>query len=98
MSGPDPAQRLAELGIAPRDAKGLVRALRRDVARLSNYLLPDVAYSAAPGPFLGGQRVLAEVVTSTVRDMMRIREDIPATPGMARFGGATGHSARPRHR
>jgi hypothetical protein len=70
MANSDPTPRLIELGMSSRDAKRLIRTLRDDVGRMSNYLLPDVAYSAAPGPLLGGQRVVAEVVTETAREMM----------------------------
>jgi hypothetical protein len=81
----DPTVRLTQLGIAPRDAKGLVRTLRRDVARMSNYLLPDVAYSAAPGPLLGGWRVISEVVTEAAQENMKGLLGLPVTKEQARF-------------
>jgi hypothetical protein len=85
MRDSDPTVRLTQLGIAPRDAKGLVRTLRKDVARMSNYLLPDVAYSAAPGPLLGGVRVISEVVTEAVREDMKGPLGLPLTREQARF-------------
>lgn len=69
MRHSDPTAWLTQMGIAPHDAKGLVRTLRQDVARLSNLLLPDVAYSAAPGPLLGGWQVISEIVTEAVQNM-----------------------------
>jgi hypothetical protein len=85
MRDSDPTVRLTQLGIAPRDAKGLVRTLRQDVARMSNRLLPDVAYSAAPGPLLGGWRVISEVVTETVHENMKGPFGLPVTKEQARF-------------
>jgi hypothetical protein len=85
MRDSDPTVRLTQLGIAPRDAKGLVRTLRKDVARMSNGLLPDVAYSAAPGPLLGGRRVISEVVTEAVRENMKGPLGLPVTKEQARF-------------
>ena len=85
MRDSDPTLRLTQLGIAPRDAKGLVRTLRQDVARMSNDLLPDVAYSAAPGPLLGGWRVISEVVTEAVREDMKLPPGLTATKEDARF-------------
>lgn len=86
----DAERRLTEHGIPPRDARALVRGMRRDVARMSNNLLPEVAYSAAPGLFLGGQRVLAEVLAEATRDMMSLENGIPAGPGMARYSVVPG--------
>jgi hypothetical protein len=85
MRDSDPTVRFTHLGIAPRDAKGLVRTLRQDVARMSDDLLPDVAYSAAPGPLLGGWRVISEVVTEAVHGNMKGPLDLPVTKEQARF-------------
>jgi hypothetical protein len=95
MRDSDPTVRLTQLGIAPRDAKGLVRTLRQDAARMSNDLLPDVAYSAAPGPLLGGWRVVSEVVTEAVHENMKGSLDLPVTKEQApqphQRGRARGH-------
>lgn len=85
MRDSDPTVRLTQLGIAPRDAKELVKTLRKDVARMSNYLLPDVAYSAAPGPLIGGVRVISQIVTEAAQEDMKGPLGLPLTKEQARF-------------
>jgi hypothetical protein len=85
MRGSDAVVRLTQLGIAPRDAKEMVRTLRQDVARMSSYLLPDVAYSAAPGPLLGGVRVVSEIITEAAQEDMKNPLGLPVTREQARF-------------
>jgi hypothetical protein len=85
MRGSDAVVRLTQLGFAPRDAKELVRTLRQDVARMSNYLLPDVAYSAAPGPLLGGVRVVSEIITEAAQEDIKDPLGLPVIREQARF-------------
>lgn len=81
--------RLTEHGIPKGDARALVRAMRRDVARMSAGLLPEVVYSSAPGLFLGAQRVLAEVLEEAVGEMMTVLTVAPR-PGMIRYSVVPG--------
>jgi hypothetical protein len=81
--------RLTERGISKGDARALVRAMRRDVARMSGYLLPEVVYSTAPGLFLGVQRVLAGVLEEAVSEMMS-RGSAAPRPGMVRYSVVPG--------
>lgn len=85
MRDSDTVARLAQLGVAPLEAKRLLRILRQDVARLSTLLLPDVAYSAAPGPLLGGWRVISEVVTEAVLEDIEPPRGLPVIKLQARF-------------
>jgi hypothetical protein len=82
--------RLTLHGLSRREARALVRAMRRDVARRSGDLLPEVVYSVAPGLFLGGQRVLPEVLEEAVDELMLARITVLPGSGMARYSVVPG--------
>jgi hypothetical protein len=54
MSGSDPTRKFTELGMSPRDAKGLMRALRHNVARMARHsALPVIALDPVTVEWIG---------------------------------------------